>query len=130
MKTTKDGKVLVTIDTEFTYFGKIDDKIKGFYQKTIMMMYSKLVDKTNGELIDQYNKWFSENVFKGDMFANPEMLALYDAGLSAKMMEAAADISVAGYKFVSIDCHTATYTIISPTSGKGISMKLGDTKLA
>lgn len=128
MNTTKDGKVLVTIDAEFSYFGSIDDRVKNFYRKTILLMHSKLTEKTNGELIDQYNKWFSENVCSGSM--DDQMLALYDAGLSARMMEAAADISVAGYKFVAIDCHTATYTIISPTSGKGISMKLGKLSMA
>jgi len=127
MKTTKDGKVAVTVDVDFTYIGKIDKKAEHIYQKVIMAMHSKLTEKTNGELIDQYNKWFSENVCSGSM--DDQMLALYDAGLSARMMEAASDIRCMGMRFIAIDCHTATYTAISDGTGKGVQMHLGAMKL-
>lgn len=137
MKKTKDGKVLVTVETTFVPIGM--ETTDPYIASAMMKLYGQLVDVMNGGLIDEYNSWFSENVFDGDMTKDEKMLELYDAGLSAWCMNAAHKlVPMFEYTedenryllfFTNIDMHRASYTAMDMDAGVGVKMILGKTSL-
>ena len=108
-------------------------------QKCVMSMYGVLARYMNDGLIDDYNKWFAENVFDGDMSKDEKMLVLYDAGLSAWVMNAVGPngrFPIHNYTesphgfghdfwFTNIDLHRASYTVMDTNTGCGMEMVIG-----
>lgn len=137
MTRTDDGKVLVAIETEFIPIGmkETDEHV----MSAMMKLYNQLTSAMNNGLIDEYNDWFSKNVFDGDMSNDEKMLELYDAGLSAWCMDAAHDLIpmfeyTEGEKqyllfFTNIDLHRSSYTAMDMDAGVGAKMIVGKTTL-